>query len=250
MLVPPDAIGHAVNLRRRRPARVVFAAGIAGTLLLLIPAPSSACSWAPGITIDQVVAASPDGVVTTDDGELGVVGIVEHEVAWHAPALIPVTSERSGFVRVRSWGDPGAHAWSLAAEESGAMPYLGGVGSSCGRVRTPPRGASIVTLVVDEGHPRGRPVTPAGEPFTFFHEEGLSPDDVAALSRTFGAPTPGSMGVGPRVGAFTMAWGPHLFAVVSIVGSVVFAIWRLSRRRPVATGAAGDGDTGGVPGPP
>lgn len=211
-------------------------AGLVCLSVVLVPSPAMACDPAPGLPLDEVAEAGPHRLVPHEGIEVRVRGIVEHRVAWRAPALIPFTSQRASYLPVRSWGQ---HPAELPAPpgQRASIPYVGGLGSSCGPIEMPAPGSSVLRPLLDRDDVVGQYVSRAGHPFQQTHDGGLGDEDVAALTVAFGDPVVYEPGVERRLSAFLSAWGPHV--IVFAAGALAVTVMVRGRaRRSTARGTA------------
>jgi hypothetical protein len=196
--------------------------------------PAFACDYAPALTVDEVLAAGPGGSVPFFGRQATLVGVVEHQVTATSPTLIPVTSARVSTTRIRSWGQAESDMDHIPVEPRGQVPYLGGLGDSCGPFRAPPEGASIVTALVSDGEEIDR-ASIGPESYVFHFAEGLTDDTRNRLDESFGAGEVYETGLATRIRAAAVVWWPHVIAAVSLLAAVVFTVRRVRRRRPIAT---------------
>lgn len=196
--------------------------------------PALACDYAPALTIDEVVAAGPGGTVPFFGRQATLVGVVEHQVTATSPALIPVTSARVGTTRVRSWGHAESDMDHLPVTPPGQMPYIGGIGDSCGGFRAPPRGASIVKALVSDGNEIDRR-TIGPESFTYHFAEGLTDETRDRLEDSFGGAEIYEFGLPARLRIAAGVWLPHILAVMCLFAAVVIVYKRVRGRRPART---------------
>lgn len=191
---------------------------------VLHPGPAAACSYESALSLDEVVAAGPQGTVPVSRRELPIMGIQEHTVTAWAPALVPVTSQRSTYALVRTWVHPESYLDRYPADPAGQVPYLGGLGDSCGPYHSPRAGTTILLALVENGDEVYRR-TVGPEEFAFDFPGGITDDMRADLDSAFGPATAHPISMWDRVGGYSMLWWPH-----AVVASVAVA-WLLRRAR-------------------
>ena len=204
-------------------ARLAVVATAVLLLVVGVSGPAQACDWAPALAVEDVAAAGPGGLVPFFGREVPVVGVVEYTVAAHAPALVPVTSQRSGFLRVRSWGRAQSDFDHLPPAQAGRAPYIGGIFSSCGGLRTPPADATILVALVEDGPEIDRR-TIGPEAFVYHFAEGIGEDTRDDLEAAFGPATVYDHGLGERLGVTASVWTPHLLVGGGLLALGVYLV--------------------------
>lgn len=171
------------------------------------------------------------GSVSSGIRQLPVHGVAEHRVLWWSPPLWPLTSARAVAVAVRLWGDPLVDGAPASWAPQARSPYLWpeSLGGSCGPLRMPPRGSTMLTAAVDYGHRMGpHGLAPADALYQRVYPDGLSDEMVTALTDVFGPPEIHDLGFATQARAFVDAWWRQVVAVVVVVGLVwLYIAWRI-----------------------
>lgn len=201
---------------------VTLVAVVAGVAVLIGAAPAYACDYRPVMTVNEVVDA-------VQRGPSAILGVAEHAVVARAPALAPFTSQRSSFVKTRTWGDAEPTDNEVPVVHQPRSPYFGSLGNSCGAPTTPPSGSTVLVSYMREGQKVGEH-TVGPEPFVFHFRDGLTTEMRAGLDAAFGPATAHGIGLADRAIAIARVWWPHTL----LTALIVMVLLRRRQRRSIS----------------